>query len=78
MKKLIFCLSVAFTLCPFSYGQGAGQRGTTAIWLSGVAPVVQLRKRTQTPADYMDLFRSDARWTRAASGLKVFEIGGER
>jgi hypothetical protein len=54
---------------------GAVQSGTTSIWLSGVDPVVQARKQTQTPADYMDLFRPDAPWTRAASDLTAFKIG---
>jgi hypothetical protein len=44
MKKLAFCLSVAF----------AAQPGTAAIWLSGAARVIELRKRMQTPAGYMD------------------------
>jgi hypothetical protein len=76
MKKFLLCLSAAFTLCAMSYGQ-AVQSGTIAIWLSGVDPAVQLRKHTQTPADYMDLFRPDAPWAKAASGLTAFKIGGE-
>jgi hypothetical protein len=45
------------------------------IWLSAIDPVVQReQKHNDAPKDYMDLFRPDAPWTTAASGLKAFKI----
>ena len=82
VRKLlsILVISFAFLLASFMAAQeahkpGPVQSGTASICLSGVDLVVQARKQTQTPADYMDLFRPDAPWTRAASELKAFEIG---
>lgn len=72
MKKLLFCLGMIVMSATFSRAQSAAPSN---IWLSGVDPVVQARKQTQTPADYMDLFRPDAPWTRAASALTAFKIG---
>ncbi len=45
-----------------------------AIWLGGEDPVVQKDKHKDNPADYMDLFKADAPWSQAASGLTVFKI----
>lgn len=45
------------------------------VWLSAIDPVVQKeQKHNDTPKDYMDLFRPDAPWARAASGLRAFKI----
>jgi hypothetical protein len=49
--------------------------GAADIWLSAIDPVVQKeQKHSDTPSDYMDLFRPNAPWATAASGLKAFKI----
>ena len=45
------------------------------VWLSGVDPEAQKSRHVTEPADYMDLFKPDAPWKKAASGLAVFKFG---
>lgn len=47
----------------------------TAIWLSGVDPEAQKARHVTEPADYMDLFKPDAPWEKAASRLAIFKFG---
>ena len=47
----------------------------TDVWLSGVDPEAQKSRHVTEPADYMDLFKPDAPWKKAASGLAVFKFG---
>lgn len=47
---------------------------STAIWFGGEDPVVQKDKHKDNPADYMDIFKPDAPWSTAASGLTAFKI----
>lgn len=53
---------------------GPASAASSEIWLGGVDPVVQADRHTDKPADYMTLFKNDAPWTVAASGVKVFKI----
>lgn len=71
---------VALTLClVVAPAHVAAQRPnsgrSTAIWLSGVDPEAQKARHVTEPADYMDLFKPDAPWEKAASGLAVFKVG---
>jgi hypothetical protein len=44
-------------------------------WMASVDPALRGAQQTlRAPSDYMDLFRPDASWATAASGLKVFKI----
>ncbi len=47
----------------------------TDVWLIGVDPQTQKARHVTEPADYMNLFRPDAPWKKAASGLAVFKFG---
>ena len=71
---------LALTLClAVAPAQVAAQRPdserSTAIWLSGVDPEAQKARHVTEPADYMDLFKPDAPWKKAASELAVFKFG---
>jgi hypothetical protein len=55
-------------------GPVAAQTTSTAIWLGGEDPVVQKDKHKSQPADYMDMFKPNAPWSVAASGLTAFKI----
>jgi hypothetical protein len=55
---------------------GTAQPASAAdVWLAAIDPVVQKeQKHNNASADYMDLFRPDAPWATAASGLRAFKI----
>jgi hypothetical protein len=44
------------------------------VWLASDDPVVQVQKHKQTPADYMDLFKPDSSWPKAATRVTAFKI----
>jgi hypothetical protein len=47
------------------------------VWMASVEPAARGAMQTlQARSDYMDLFRPDAPWATAASGLKVFKVSG--
>jgi hypothetical protein len=52
-----------------------GQDRAPEVWLAGVDPTAQQARHVTEPADYMDLFKPDAPWKNAASGLAVFKVG---
>jgi len=53
----------------------AASTSAADVWLSGVDPEAQKGRHVTEPADYMDLFKPDAPWKNAASGLDVFKVG---
>jgi len=55
--------------------RGRHRGGDRDVWLSGVDPEAQKNRHLDEPADYMDLFKPDAPWSKAASGLAVFKVG---
>jgi hypothetical protein len=44
------------------------------VWLSGVDPVVRDDRHVDAPADYMDLFKPDAPWRKAAAATQIFKV----
>jgi len=70
-QKLIFRLAaLALTL-----SSAAAPALAANVWLIGVDPVTQAARHATEPADYMDLFKPDAPWKKAASGLAAFKFG---
>jgi len=55
--------------------RGRHKGGDRDVWLSGVDPEAQKVRHVTEPADYMDLFKPDAPWSKAASRLAVFKVG---
>jgi hypothetical protein len=72
LQKPGFCLSSLVLMLGLS--ATAAPTFAADIWLGGEDPAVQSDKHKTNPADYMNLFRPDAPWTKAASGLTVFQI----
>jgi hypothetical protein len=63
-------------LVALSYGL-ARPVAAAEIWMASVEPAARGAMQTlQARSDYMDLFRPDAPWATAASGLKVFKVSG--
>jgi hypothetical protein len=50
--------------------------GSPDVWLSGVPPFVREKMFQESDSDYMDLFKPDAPWSKAAQTVKVFMING--
>jgi hypothetical protein len=50
--------------------------GSPEVWLSGVPPFVREKLFQEPDSDYMDLFKPDAPWSKAARTVKVFMING--
>jgi hypothetical protein len=71
LLKRVSCFSALMLMLSASVD---AQTTTPAIWLGGEDPVVQSDKHKSQPADYMDLFKPDAPWSVAASGLTAFKI----
>jgi hypothetical protein len=71
LKKLVSCFSILMLMLSASVED---QTTSTAIWLGGEDTVVQKDKRKTQPADYMDMFKPNAPWSVAASGLTAFKI----
>jgi len=68
-------LAACFSALALMLGEAtAAYAASIAIWLGGVDPVVQKDRHTDNPADYMDLFKPNAPWTTAASGVTAFKI----
>jgi hypothetical protein len=45
------------------------------VWLAGLDPISRSTKFPGSSSDYLDMFRPDAAWHRAAAGVQVFELG---
>jgi hypothetical protein len=71
LKKLVSCFTISVPMLSASV---MAQTPSTAIWLGGEDPVVQKDKHKNQPADYMDMFKPNAPWSVAASGLTAFKI----
>ena len=69
---MIQCLAAATLVC--GHASALANQGTAQYWLGGEDPVVQKDKKKADPADYMDLFRSDAPWSASAGKVKGFKI----
>jgi len=50
--------------------------GSSEVWLSGVPPFVREKMFQESDSDYMDLFKPNAPWSKAAQTVKVFMING--
>lgn len=71
MKKLLFCLGVIAMSAICSSAQ------TRDVWLIGIPPWARVNVfHDTTPSDYLDMFHSDAPWSKSASQLRVFQTTG--
>ena len=66
-RPALFALAILLSL--------SAPASAAEFWLSGEDPAAQQAKHLDAPADYMDLFKPDAPWSQAASGLTAFKIG---
>jgi hypothetical protein len=71
----ILALAIGLSIVPSRMASQTPVRAPSiTIWLGGEDPVVQQQKHKSDPADYMDMFKPDASWSTAASGLTAFKI----
>lgn len=66
---------LASCFVPVMLGLSPAPAFAADIWLSGEDPAAQVNKHLNEPADYMDMFKPGAPWSKAASGLAVFKVG---
>jgi hypothetical protein len=69
MRIALVGLGLALGLSP------ALRASAADVWLIGVDPETQKARHVSEPADYMDLFKPDAPWKKAAAGLAAFKFG---